>query len=628
MKGYPKSKFDLYDQTSVLEIDSSSVNGNSIPMMMQTYTSDKGSEDWEILYGLTNFTTAKGGLSFAKHGLPQLMVAEILRSGSCVLAKRLVSADAKLANVTIRCRVVVVDGVSYLYFYTKSAPNVVTLEDAAEAGYNAFDPDAEATDGTYDIPLFTVSASGRGVSGISIRLVPEYYASKSGSYIKYSFEVIENNSTLESIMCTVNPDIVYDNVNQSIETKVNNISVQVKAKIFEDGIVKLVNVLAETAKMNDEAVSVYDLSRLDFINGLDIRGANQISGIVTKNISVTPSEDGSKTAKDLWEDFKPNDIEAETIVSLDVATGIRLSNGSYGTMGTSPIKNADEMKALQLGAFGKNEGSHEFDPCIYDLDNYKVDAIFDTMMDPEVKAAITDLVDFRGDMVYFADLGGKYTSLDEIITAADNLEKVTASRNVAVYHNTFKMLNPYDKKQVEVSLPILLAKRIANHIDNGVGRPFAGIANNMYFSEIITSTINFTPNVMPSIDQKQKLVDANINYISLYDGVPVLETTYNTQDDYTQLSFIQNIMLVQAIVKEIRSRCPRTRYTFLDGEDLETYLDDVKTIIDNYKSMFKSIEITYMADEQYESNNIFYAVIVVQFRNFVQEEYFRVLAIN
>jgi hypothetical protein len=35
-----------------------------------------------------------------------------------------------------------------------------------------------------------------------------------------------------------------------------------------------------------------------------------------------------------------------------------------------------------------------------------------------------------------------------------------------------------------------------------------------------------------------------------------------------------------------------------------------------------------MADEAYESNNIFYATIVVRFRNFIQEEYFKIIAIN
>jgi hypothetical protein len=66
----------------------------------------------------------------------------------------------------------------------------------------------------------------------------------------------------------------------------------------------------------------------------------------------------------------------------------------------------------------------------------------------------------------------------------------------------------------------------------------------------------------------------------------------------------------------------------MDGTDLQRYLDDTISIINNYNSFFKSISIKYMADADYESQNIFYAVLTVQFRNFVQEEYFRIFAIS
>ena len=103
---------------------------------------------------------------------------------------------------------------------------------------------------------------------------------------------------------------------------------------------------------------------------------------------------------------------------------------------------------------------------------------------------------------------------------------------------------------------------------------------------------------------------------------------YCNSEEYTQLTYLGNILLIQELIRIIRTRCPRTRYTFLDGEDLEDYIKDAQAIVNQYSSMFKSISIQYMADEAYESNNIFYATIVVQFRNFIQEEYFKVIAIS
>ena len=124
------------------------------------------------------------------------------------------------------------------------------------------------------------------------------------------------------------------------------------------------------------------------------------------------------------------------------------------------------------------------------------------------------------------------------------------------------------------------------------------------------------------------LADASINYISYYDGTPVMETMYTNNDEYTQLSYLHNILAIQEIIKVIRARCPRTRYTFLDGDDLEEYITDAQNIIKQYSTNFRSIDIQYMADEKYESNNIFYATIVVQFKNFIQEEYFKIIAIS
>ena len=63
-------------------------------------------------------------------------------------------------------------------------------------------------------------------------------------------------------------------------------------------------------------------------------------------------------------------------------------------------------------------------------------------------------------------------------------------------------------------------------------------------------------------------------------------------------------------------------------EALEEYLSDVNSLLAQYKTNFKSISMTYMADEAYESNNIFYAVLKVSFFNFVNEEYFKVIAID
>ena len=612
-KGYPRTRFDIVDQTHVQEIQSE-VAPNPTAVIMATYTSDKGSEDWEYMYGLTEFTNTKGGISFAKHGQAQLLVAEVLRSGGYVFGKRMVSSNATLGNATVKARVVVVDDVSYIYPYATSAVGAKSLEDAAEDGYGDFDP---TDDEAVDFPLFTITPSGRGVSHIYFRIVPEYSSSKTANSIKYSFEVYEDQEMLESIMFTMNPDIIIDNKAQSIQAKVNYNSVQCRCKMNEDAIYSLVRKLAKTATIGGEAVSIADMVNYDFINGLDRRGATSIDGIVA---SASDEDD------DPWTANIPADIER--VITLSDAAGIPLSNGSYGTMTSSPMSNPTEYTNLMLGAWNKAPSStyaEQFDPVIYDLDAYKPDAIIDCGFPVAVKNAIIDVCEFRGDVSFLADLGTTYKDIDSIIGAA---EQIHSSRFCAVYHNFFNISNPFTKKDITVTMPYLLAKRLVKHISSGAGRPFAGFANNMSFPEIIKGTINYLPVNIPGDDQKQKLVDASINYLSLYDGTPVMETMYTNSDEYTQMSYLHNILAVQEVIKAIRSRCPRTRYTFLDGDDLEDYLKDADSIVKQFQTNFKSINIQYMADERYESNNIFYATLVVQFRNFVQEEYFKVIAIS
>lgn len=622
MRSYPRTRFDIVNNTSVSQIETSTMSGTT-SIMMAAYTSDKGSEDWELLFGLTDFTKRKGGLNFTKHGQAQFTVANLLKSGSYVLAKRMVSDDATLANVTVRARVVVVDNVSYVYLYT-------TTEATAKKFAEACKPAAVASlpEGTTDYALFTIGAVGRGASAITFRLVPEYYASKASNYMKYSLEISENVEVIESIVCTFNPDAIENSIIQSIENKAKLQSGQIEAKVYEDQILEFTKKLAETASYMKETAdgsvkTLYtpaELVNLDYINGYT-KKEKAIAGIVTKNIANDANTDSE--TKNLWDSNKPSDI-AKTI-SLYDANGIKLLSGTNGAMGISPVENAAEYKKMLLATYGNNTSSNNFNPIIYDVERYKVDAIFDCNYDFDVKNAIVDLVDFRGDCVFLADLGIGLTDLDAIIEAA---EKIKNSKYVAIYHNSFDIVDPFTKKQITVTMPYLLAPKLVDHINTGVGKAFAGMSNNLSFPEIIESSVNMIPIIIPGLDQKQELADHSINYISYYDDTAVMDTMWNNDDANTQLSYLHNIMAIQEIVKVIRTRCPRTRYTFLDGDDLEEYLTDANSVIKEYSTNFKSISITYMADEKYESNNIFYATIVVQFHNFVNEEYFKVIAID
>ena len=125
-------------------------------------------------------------------------------------------------------------------------------------------------------------------------------------------------------------------------------------------------------------------------------------------------------------------------------------------------------------------------------------------------------------------------------------------------------------------------------------------------------------------------LNINNDYLSFYDGdILTMNSEYTSQVRYTQLSWVNNVLGVQEIIKAIRALCPKIRYSFIDGDDLVQYRKDVQTVvIDKYRDRFKSCEIEYVEDEVYDLNKVIYAVIKIKFRNFVQTEMFKIIALN
>lgn len=619
-RGYPKNVVELHDYASIPTIDVEYARDDT-PIVAVTFTADKGPEDWTMIRSFGVYTALYGGTSFEKHGQSQLIAAEVLRAGGYVFGKRMVSSNATLANTTIRAKVVTTDDVHYIYTYAISAANAYSSKIAEEIGFDNYDyEDFDAT----DFPLFTIYNSGRGASDTYFRITPEYNYSKASSSIRYSIEVIEDNSIIDSIVFSLNPELVVNNVPQAMERKING-SGNIRCKFYEKGFYGLVRLLATTATLNGSPVEAVDMVNYDVINGLSKNGT-ALGNVVAYNDS------GSVEDNAAWVANRPTDING-TVIYLGTAAGIPLLNGSYGDSGAFPIDNKAEYTKLLLGAWGKNQDSEQFDPIIYDLDAVRIAAVFDGNYPLAVKNAINDVADWRGDFCYFADVGTENTTtIDNILNIA---EQINSSRYNAIYANYGDIIDPFSKKQITVTLPLLLARRFIAYCRNTAGYPFAGIANGFSFDEFIDGTINFLPVVIPGVDQKQQLADACVNYVNYYDGLPVLDTLYVNYPEYTQLSFLHNILNIQRVIRAIRAECPRIRFKNIGSSDTQTnanglddYLDAVNSVISKYQSGFKSLTMQYMADEKYELNKIFYAVLTVQFFDFFQEELFKIYAVN
>ena len=614
------------------------------PLFAAVFTADKGPEKWTRVSGADFFNLYGNTISFARHGQPLLQAAMTINAGAELLCKRLVADDATLANIGIIVKLTDVKGkvqakdasgaplyldkdgnettekfaldedgkptttandVLYedeeqvigtsISYSTKSASAAFTVEDAREEIEKSL-----AEDGS-EMLLYVIADNGRGESKKRIKINPNYKLSKSLAYTLYNLTVIEGTSEIESMTFSVNPDLIVNGENISLESMINSHSTQLTCVGVDENIEALAKIISDASGAIDDS----NIYQNDILFGYTNRGV-AITGVTL-----------DKTGKDLQATY-----------------GHILDGGVNGTLGSHPFKDdkgpirAEYIKQAVAALTG------DFDTVIYNTDQYMIDVFVDANYPDEVKSAIADLANFREDFVYFRDMGVGKTDLQMIEdTNAKYDSETDKTKFCATYCQSYDVIDPYTKKQITVTIGYDLAQKLVAHCNNGCILPTAGMKYNMTIDNAIYGTLSFAPTICPEENgfegnQKEKLEDMHINYASYINNRLVIESLYTSQERNSQWSYINNIMGIQEVVKAIRTRCPAIRYTFIDGEDLERYKADVQEVIAPFQSNFKQLSLEFVSDATYSANKIFYAALKVVYNDFVQTEWFKVTALS
>lgn len=606
---YPGVIIEYDDQSSINQLPVTEVRNK--PLFAALFTSDKGVEEWTRISGADFFDMYGKNISFNRHGQPLLQAAMSINAGAELLCKRLVADDATLANIGIVASLtdgevqkvndegmplytgedgnettvvtdkpIMVAG-KLIKYSLKSAASCKTAEEAHTS------IKADLAEGEY--LLYVICDNGRGKSKKRVKIIPNYRLSKSLEYTQYTLSVLEGAETDESITFSVNPNLVVSGQNVSLHSMINTNSKQISCVEDESGMESFVSALAEATGLDADVVYSYD----------------PLFACTNRGLAM------------------PNVAIDTTGIDLQHTYGQMLQNGSNGEFGDYPIQNEEAFVKSAVAAL---DGT--FDTTIFNVDQYRIDAIVDANYPTDVKRAIEALAVFREDFIYFRDQGLGVTSLETIVEKSAKETKtmfVTGS-----YPQSYDVIDPYTKKQITVTMGYSLAQLLVSHINNGRNLPTAGMKHNMVITDAIYGTLSFAPTICPDPigNQKEKLDDMHINYASYIDNQLVIESLYTSQDKITQWSYINNVMSIQEVVKSIRARCPAIRYTFVDGEDLEKYRADVEEIIAPYRSNFKTLELVYAEDATYTANKIFYAVLKVVYKDFIQTEWFKVTALS
>ena len=634
--------FAIEDYSDIETREQTGVVPEDKPRLFFAFSSDKGPEEYkrnldrntvEALY-ITNKKTI-----FQKHGQPLLGTASCVNSGGLADCKRIVATDSKLAHICIAARVKkenVPDIAGYsatgdpIYQYymvgggittnsslaDPSLPDPLVYKSVAMITYEASvlsiagnDPDAFATafdtycqsvapdprnvyptDGTEGYyPLFVLTDNGRGVSNKKIVLEADWSRGSHTDFMKYILKVFEEGRKLENYAFSFNQDIDENKVNLSISNIVRKYGLQIRCRQFD----------RQLRAFSENVAFIAGITSEDFINS-DILNA-------------------------LDENMEQYDKIQISTSSIDFSQGIALLNGDNGDFGDSPLESVTYTARL-VEAFNGSSDVRNYDE-IYDLDNYRIDAIFDQNYPEPVKRAIEDLVEFRQDCFYFRDMGLGLTSLGQIQYANTvNLK----SRFCATYHNSWDIEDPFSYKPITVTATYSLINRFVTHFLNGVSRPFAGIPFNIAWTsdEIIEGSVNFNPKNVPGTDQIQWFKDNRINYAVYYNGTLSMEAEFTSQTRNTQLTWINNVLSLQAIMRDVRMWCPKNRYRWITTKDLSDYQNDVNAVLEKHSGNYQTLELVYAKDANYENNKIYYAYIYVRFYNHIEDEFFRIAVLK
>lgn len=616
---YPSTTFELVDKSAKVSTEAIS---DSIVTEVMVSSTDKGPEGMMYVKGDVFYKLFGENISFNKHGQPLLQAANAIDNGATLLFKRLVATDATLANIAILAKVSreevqkkdangkllyidpatgnetteVGDGnepatetkckIKYSCESVIGSKNIKEQADTIAKKLIDKTDDDEIELLEYVYPLFIISDNGRGLSKKRIRISPDYKSSKYKEFMKYELSVIENNSISERKNFLLDHEYIENNENKSLETVCKS-SYQIQAKLFETYFDKFIARVAEISGMD------YDyLIQNDILFGKD----------------KTSQENMDSVYVDLDEGF-----------NLSFIYGIDLNSGSNGSFGESPF-GTDEWEEQAKEFF-----SGSFDNRIFDLYNAPMDLIIDANYPKSVKLKIEELVTFREDVTFMRDNGLGLTDISDIFYYH---EEMTNSKFIIPYLVSYDVIDQYTKKQVPVTIGYSLARLMVEHFRNGRNRPIAGFLHGMTIPEAIENTINFLPSVTPDIDEKQELDDARINYCSYYENTLVIETFYTTQQSRTDFSYGNNILAVQELMKAIRKKCPRIRYSFTTGDSLTKYQDDVNSVIVKYAGNFYYAEMIYAEDPAAtDENKVYYAVIYISFKPFGQAEKFKIVAL-
>lgn len=579
------------------------------PLLLTAAAFDRGPEKITRVYGQTFYKLFGYYIDFEKYGQAAIQAANIINNGGELMLKRVVAEDATLANIVV-CARVSTDRVQKtdsngnpLYIdpdtqketindgdgsFEKAMINVAKIKyelvtvtgkkkkaEIVEEARRSFVQDEESQEFVY--PLFVIADNGRGESTKRFGVDPQYEIAKNQNFFIYRLKYLGSEDLdAEQIYFALTPGVIY------------------LEKSMDIGMSSSEMLQADAESLEDCVDAFY--AKVSEISGISIDELYSCDMLFCKNRKGQPIQ--GLSLDDSGQD-------------LSISMGFALESGTNGAFGDKPIETPEYEQALIDFYTGV------YDSDIYNLDMYKPDACIDANYPYAVKKAIYDLAMYRKDFFFFGDMG---LDVNTFTNAKEKMSSMPRDKFTAWYPQSYQVINPFTRRRINVTITYSIARLVITHLNNNRNCPYCGILYGWTIPEAIEGTVNFCPKITPAENQKTECDDLRINYASILNDTLTLETTYTSQENLTQLSFINNVIAIQKIVKDVRDNCPAFRYSFISTDDLSTYKSAVNNIISKYTKWFESLEFVYVQDDVMRANKIFEASLRVKHKDFVQAE--------
>ena len=606
---YPGTQLNIIDNSYIVP-EPDPMDTTVRPLFMLVSSFDKGPEDLRVVTGTEFYKLYGDQMSFVRHGQGPLQSKLIIDNGGSLLVKRVVADDATISNIILLATVVPsseqvqkTNSLGDLLYLDENGNettvadgntpimlNIVDLTWTLETvtGKKTFDEVKAvamslATDNTF--PVFIATNVGRGDSPKSIRFIPDYITSKGLGSLFYEVKIYEGTGETESKVVTLDPDVIYAGEAYRIDDSTFE---SVVGLVDEAVYANFVNTVWEG--VGTSSMSLVEIKASDLLNGYTIRG-----------------------------DQAPYLHITDDSVNLNTDYGVDFESGDNGVFGDAPVNTPEwERKIVEV-----YDGTFSDD--VWDVDKYKLFAILDANYPMSIKNAIANFINFRQDGFYFRDMGTEVSTFLEIKEAKRNFD--INSMFIGTYCTSYLIEDPETLKRERVTMMYDMAEKLTQHYLNNPFTPIAGMYNGFILDHAIEGTVNYVPIIKPKANMKAAMDDLRVNYAIFENGQCVVQSLYTDNGINTQLTYINNLLSMQEIGRQIRTVCPEARYAIsADGADFSNYNNLINGVLEKYQGNFKTLELVYTADPRRAAQKIYYAAINFLFMDWAQSELFDLVA--